>query len=57
MPIDPETNKASRIRMAIEDGRRVRHTVHSGASLDAAVKATKAKSKKGADDAPEKSED
>ena len=55
MPIDPETNKPSRIRINAEEGRRMRHTVHTGASLDVVAKG-KSKSKKGADDA-QKSED
>ena len=53
MPVDSDTNKPSRVRMASEEGKRVRHTVHSGTSLDVVAKA---KTKKGADKAP-KSED
>ena len=56
MPIDPETNKPTRIRMAKEDGRRVRHTVHTGASLDVAAKG-KSKSKQKGADVAQKSED
>ena len=52
LPVDPESNKPSRVKMAIEDGRRVRHTVHTGASLDAAPRG---KAKKTGD--AEKSED
>ena len=56
MPVDSESNKPSRVRMAREDGRRVRHTVHSSTSLDAAAKGKSKSKQKGADDAP-KSED
>lgn len=38
MPIDPETNKPTRVRMRVESGRRVRVTTQSGASLDATPK-------------------
>ena len=54
MPIDPETNKPTRVRMGTEAGRRVRKTVHSGASIDVVAKA---KTKKGGDDAAQASED
>ena len=53
MPIDPETNKPTRVRIRTVDDRRVRVTVHSGAELDAAAK----KTGKGADSAAASSED
>ena len=43
MPIDPETNKPTRIRMKPDGSRRVRVTVQSGTVLDATAK----KSRKG----------
>lgn len=49
MPIDPETNKPTRVRMREEDGRRVRVSVQSGVTLDAAPK----KARKGADSGEE----
>lgn len=56
MPIDPETNKPTRIKMGLEDDRRVRMTVHTGASIDVLAKG-KSKSKKGGEDAASASED
>jgi large subunit ribosomal protein L24 len=49
MPVDPETNKPTRIRTREEDGRRVRVTVQSGVTLDVAQK----KARKGADEGEE----
>jgi len=49
MPVDPETNKPTRVRMREEAGRRVRVTAQSGTTLDAAPK----KSRKGADEGEE----
>ena len=37
MPIDPESNKPTRVRRGVEEGRRVRVSVRSGAVLDAAM--------------------
>ena len=51
MPIDPETNKPTRVRRGIEEGRRVRVSVRSGALLDAAPSARAAKKKAGKADA------
>ena len=41
MPIDPETNKPTRVRMRQDGDRRVRVTAHTGAMLDAAAKKTR----------------
>jgi len=38
MPIDPETNKPTRVRIRVDSGRRIRVTAQSGATLDAAPK-------------------
>lgn len=58
MPVDPETNRPTRVRFETSEGKAVRKGVKSGTSLDAAPKGAKksaAKAKSGK--AAEKSED
>jgi len=42
MPVDPETNKPTRVRRQVEGGKKVRVGVHSGAKLGVAPASRKA---------------
>ncbi|MDA1193605.1 MAG: 50S ribosomal protein L24 [Planctomycetota bacterium] len=46
MPIDPETNRPTRVKSADKDGRRIRVGVRSGAEVGASVKKAAAGGKK-----------